>query len=274
MKSFKKEWKNIRQKIKSKELYLFLDLDGTLCPIRRRLDNVVLSSDKKNVLEKLNFIDGVSVAIVSGRKINDLKKIVGIKNLIYVGNHGFEAQGVGGHNTDVFLRKFTRYEALMKKIKQKLKKSLKKYKGVVVEDKGITLGVHYRQVTEKAFKEVKSVFENIIAPYETKKQVLIRPGKKVWEVRPPVNWNKGRMVSWIFGQVTKKRNGKMAAFCMGDDKTDEDMFKEFKGNKNVYTIKIGQKTDHSCAGYYLKNTTEVADLLKKLYRFKRRKESV
>ncbi|MBU0683583.1 MAG: trehalose-phosphatase [Candidatus Omnitrophota bacterium] len=274
MKSLKKEWNNFKRKIKSKEIYLFLDLDGTLCPLRRRIDNVVLSADKRMVLEKLNSLDNVSIAIVSGRKISDLQKIVGIKNLVYVGNHGFELQGFGGQKTVTFLKKFKRYEKLMNKIKTNLEKTLEKYNGVVVEDKGITLGVHYRQITQKMLKEVKCVFENVVAPYRNNGKVLIRSGKKVWEVRPPVNWNKGRMVSWIFAQVLKKRRINAAAFCMGDDKTDEDMFKEFKGNRKVCTIKIGKKIDHSNAGYYLENTTEVADFLKKLYRFKSRKESV
>ncbi|MBU2565687.1 MAG: trehalose-phosphatase, partial [Candidatus Thermoplasmatota archaeon] len=75
-------------KIKNKKLILLLDYDGTLTPIVSRPELAVLSDDMRDVLKKI--AKRYPLAIISGRSLEDVKKLVDVENIYYAGNHGFE----------------------------------------------------------------------------------------------------------------------------------------------------------------------------------------
>ncbi len=88
-----KDWNRIESRFKKATVPLFLDYDGTLTPIVDHPDRAVLSEQMKNVLISLSNLPGIRMAVVSGRSLSDLKKRIGIKKIVYVGNHGLEIEG-------------------------------------------------------------------------------------------------------------------------------------------------------------------------------------
>jgi len=259
-KNFLNQWNRIRPELKDSRLCLFLDFDGTLTPIRKHPRMVKLSTGTRRVLQELAADRGVYVAIVSGRDLGEVRKLVGVKDLVYVGNHGFEAKGP---KFSFAVPGALKAKGTMKEISRKLQEAFKPFKGVYIEDKGLSLSVHFRMVKKKRdLAEVKMLFGSVIVPYKFRSQIRVTPGKKVWEIRPPVDWDKGTMVLRLLDGQKKKARKKITPFYIGDDRTDEDVFKRM--GKDAYTIRVGSGKKQTSARYYLKNVTEVKALLRKV----------
>src|SRR3989338_7494622 len=82
-----------KRKLKDKYIFLFLDYDGTLTPIVEKPDKASISKRAKNLLESLSKNPVYKIAVISGRSLGDIRRRVGIKGIIYVGNHGIEIEG-------------------------------------------------------------------------------------------------------------------------------------------------------------------------------------
>lgn len=264
MEYFFKDWKRIQKTLDAKEIMLFLDYDGTLTPIAPTPAEAVIPNDVKKILSDLSRMPGCSVSVVSGRTLSELKKIIGIPGIYYAGNHGFEIAG-----PDISFESFMTPDVrqIMERIKMDLNKKLAGIPGIFLEDKYFTLSLHYRLVDTKKEPWVKKRFMQICAPLDKDKKIKISCGKKVLEVRPPVIWGKGNAVLWL---LTKRRHtvsGKdIVPVCVGDDVTDEDVFKAFKVKE--ITVVVG-KNKKSSARYYVENPSEVQRLLKQILDLRR-----
>lgn len=270
MKCFEREWSRVKQKISGKPVYLFLDFDGTLTSIRKRPGDVRLSKAARSVLKGLASEKSVNVAVISGRRLEEIKRLVGVKNIIYAGNHGLEA---GGPGFKFAAPKALKTKKIITELKKKLKKELRSFKGVIVEDKKLTLSVHFRMARPDKIDEIQKHFRKTTAPYLLRKHIVLTAGKMVLEVRPPIKWNKGKIVSKLLRKEQRKRKKKIIPFYIGDDKTDEDAFRML--GKSAYTVKVGRPGDKSSsAEYYLRRTGKVENFLKKLLAFKEREKHV
>ncbi len=236
--------------------FLFLDYDGTLTPIVKKPGMAELSRTRRNLLIKLARSPRFVVAIVSGRMLSDITKRVGIKGIYYVGNHGFEIIGPK--------LKFTHPKAMttkpiLRKIKQELLRRLRNINGIIIEDKVLTMSLHFRLVKTGDLKKVGRTFQEIIRPFRRAKKIRITRGKKVFEIRPNAKWHKGEAVLWLL----KKLGGRdrIIPVYIGDDVTDEDAFRALK--KQGTTFRVG-KTRKTHARYRLKDVAEVYRLLELL----------
>ncbi|MDP8299365.1 MAG: trehalose-phosphatase [Candidatus Tantalella remota] len=242
-------------------IYLFLDFDGTITPIQDHPDNVFLDDVVKGLIKDLADKSGVSVAIISGRELSDLEARVGIKNVVYAGNHGLEIKGPFGRRK---LGEAMSAIKVIEEVKIVLDEALAGTDKVYIEDKGLTLSVHFRMVEEKLQGKVEADFATAIDPFLLSKKVRVTRGKKVLEVRPPIDWHKGKIVRYLL-EREKKRGVKIIPIYIGDDVTDEDAFPEINAVSG-YSIKIVSDSKvKSNAEYYLKNTDEVRVLLSELY---------
>ena len=240
--------------------YLFLDFDGTLAPIRKDPEKAQPGKKVKDILKKLMGKNNISIALVSGRGIEDIKKRICFEEITYAGNHGFE---LSGPHLDFVFPSAKKSEKTMKAVGEKLRGRLKDIKGVIVEDKRFSLSVHYRMVDKKYVSGVVQEVERVADPYLKKHKIKVTKGKKVIEIRPPAAWDKGRAVKKLLKEEEKRIKKKIVPLCMGDDKTDEDIFKLFKSRG--YTVKITKDPhEKSEARYYLKNITEVREFLSKI----------
>ncbi len=262
-------WGKIKAALADREIRLFLDFDGTLAPIRKHPDNAALSADRRRLLERLASLEDVTVAIVTGRSVRDIRRLVRIRNAVYIGNHGFELKRPG---SALFRMGNARTEKTMKTLAGALKRAFAREKGVLVDDKGITLAVHFRMARPGSKKTVEKIFRKTISPYVSRAQVTVTRGKKVWEIRPPVRWNKGMMVlkEIRVREAASDLKRKAAIFYIGDDKTDEDAFRLLSRRSGAYTVKVGKtKTEKTAARYGVRNTGEVEKLLRELYALKK-----
>ncbi len=249
------DWERISNAVKDKLIYLFLDYDGTLTNIVDDPKKAFLAKETKKLLRRLSGLPGFKLSIISGRALDDIKNRVGLKGLIYFGNHGLEATGPGVRFKSSVS---ARHRKALKKIKSILEKALHIFKGVVVEDKGPSLSVHYRLADKKHIPFVKTVFYSITRPYEIRRDINTTTGKMTLEVIPDVKWDKGKAVLWLL-----KSDKKAFPIYIGDDVTDENAFKVLK-NKGI-TVCVGKRYNTS-AGFYLKNPQEVVKLLRFIWK--------
>jgi len=250
-------WDKLKEQLSNKYIMLFLDYDGTLASIVNAPGKAVISPETKRLLNSLSQMVNCKVAIISGRTLVDIKKRVGLKNIIYSGNHGFQIEGPKiKHELAVPVG----YKKALQCIKAQLKKKLSGIKGAFVEDKNLSLALHFRLADREQWASIKTIFHETIIIYLVKNKIKIKSGKKVFEVRPPLPWDKGKVVLWLLArQEALSKSQAIIPVYIGDDVTDEDAFKALR-NRGL-TIFVGQ-TDFSQAKYYVKDVREVHDFLK------------
>jgi trehalose 6-phosphate phosphatase len=229
------------------QILLVLDFDGTIAPIVETPELAKLPEATRSVLDLLNREPGVTLAIISGRALADVKRRVGI-DLIYAGNHGLEIEGPGMSFRYPGLAKT---EPILDKIAVDLAEGLKSIRGVLIENKRSSLSIHFRQVDDSKIPLVLKAVESACIPSED--SVELHGGKKVLEVRPKVDWNKGKAVEWILRQVGAEGT---LPICIGDDKTDEDMFRALPSS---VSIKVG--SEPTTARYRVSDPDEVRFIL-------------
>lgn len=250
------DWKRISFKIQnSPYVFLFFDYDGTLTTIVSRPGLAGFPRTVKSLIKRLQKDPKFIVSIISGRSLANIKAMVGLKGIIYAGNHGLEIEGRGiKFSKCISLGSF---RPLIRKIAASLRKEFKGVKGIIVEDKGATLSVHYRLAASDVIALIKKKFYRTVNPYVYSKRVKISYGKKVLEVRPNLDWDKGEAVRWLL-----KRKKKALPLCLGDDVTDMDAFKAIKGRG--ISIFVGSPKRGIKADYFLKSPKDVERFIERL----------
>src|SRR5687768_9760478 len=137
-------WEQIFRKLsRAPQRLLLFDYDGTLAPLCDRPSEAKLSRMIRFGLHRLAHQPGSSVGIVSGRQIDDVRRLVGIPGLIYVGNHGLEIEGSGWG----FLYPVTNDRLrVLQQLITTATPLIKPFKGAWFENKKWTLSLHYRLV--------------------------------------------------------------------------------------------------------------------------------
>ncbi len=254
-------WGSVEQKLKrANRLLLLLDYDGTLTPIVRRPQQARLDRQTKKWLRCTARLPRVTVAIVSGRALSDVSNLVSLRNVYYAGNHGLEIRAGK--------RKFVHPIALqarstLRTIARQLKRTLRDTSGATIDDKELTLSVHYRRVKRGQIGLVKQRLMSVLRPFLSNSSVRTMKGKKVIEVRPNTGWNKGHAVGWLM-----KTFGNRPPFpvFIGDDITDEDAFRRLR--RKGLTVHVGKRSS-SHAEYYVRGTEDVCDLLRSICELRR-----
>ena len=261
-------WDELRPAIENQYLIICLDYDGTLTPICDKPWQAKLSSPTKVLLSELASFNDVKMAIVSGRSLADIKKFVGVPGLIYVGNHGLEIEGpqIMHVHPDAAVK-----EELFREISDKLKKSLR-IKGVIVENKKLSVAVHYRLIAKDHVSQAKNTFLRVAQPFLDQNELVIGEGKKVWEVRSALLWNKGTAVSWLTARFFAHCGESILPIYIGDDYTDEDALERIK--KNGIGVKVmSHLNEQTSANYFLLSPSEVLAFLKQVKEWKQLKRS-
>lgn len=200
---------------------LFLDYDGTLTPIVERPEDAVLPGDMRRVLERL--ARRYPVAVVSGRGRPDVEERVGLPGLYYAGSHGFDIAGPAG--ADVTFEAAAEVVPVVETVTRALEAELAAVPGAQVEPKRFTVAVHYRRVAPEDVERLEKIVERQVAAHPELRKA---GGKKVWEIRPAIDWDKGRAVQWLLAVVARARGltpGTILPVYLGDDETDEDAFR-------------------------------------------------
>jgi trehalose 6-phosphate phosphatase len=229
-----------------RHLLLGLDFDGTLAPIVPHPEDAQISQNTSAALEPLTSRQDVTVALVSGRALADLKTRINL-DAIFAGNHGLEISGLG---CDFLHPEAAAAQSDLQQLCDEIKARLAGIRGTLVEDKGLTAAVHTRNVADRDRNRVATVVSVVVSPHRHKFE--LREGKEIIEIRPRITWNKGAAMAWLRTRLEEslsksKVSGKFSVCYIGDDATDEDVFKIIAG----ITIRVG--TDCSTAARFMVN---------------------
>lgn len=256
---FASEYVKIGKAVFDRIPVLFLDYDGTLTPIVQHPEDAVISEEMKEVLKECAV--RLKVAAVSGRDMDDLKSRINIPDLIYAGSHGFRISGPDG----LYMEHEKTREILpeLDAMEDKLNRVFEgKAKGVKIERKRYAIAVHYRNAGEE---EVPLIRETVYGTVEGSDTLKIGEGKKIYEIKPALDWHKGKAVLWILDKLGMTDREKYIPIYIGDDVTDEDAYKALKGWG--IGIQVGPGAMPTEAEYRLKNIYQVRLFIKELGSF-------
>lgn len=235
---------------------VFLDYDGTLTPIVSRPEDAVLSEDMRDALKGLSGL--VTVAVVTGRDKEDVERLVGLDQLIYAGSHGYIITGPDGlfmehpHSGEIIPVLDRMEEALHKPVKERTR-------GVQIDRKRYAIGLHYRNARPGDEKVVYELAEEMLDKFPGHK---LGEGKKIVEIKPDLDWHKGKAVHWIMKALELQDKEDQVPVFIGDDITDEDAFRALEG-KGI-GILVGGHGRKTAAGFSLKNVYQVRVLFQRL----------
>ncbi len=192
------------------------DFDGTLAPIVPDPAAAEMPVELRHCLRSIASRRDVTLAVVSGRALEDLRRRVAIPGAVCAGNHGLEiAMGSDRfHAVDMSL-----HRPVLRMVLDRLRDRVTQVPGALVEDKGSTVTVHFRNVPQAQHRRVRGAVSAVAE--DAKDLVRMREGRKVLELRPRLDWNKGSAVKWIRERCG---HGSPLSCYLGDDETDEDAF--------------------------------------------------
>jgi trehalose 6-phosphate phosphatase len=226
------------------------DFDGTLAPIETDPTDSEILPENYELLKRLRDTENVRVAVVSGRALTDVRERVDIEGIAYAGNHGLELHRHGKTTVHPIARK---QQGTIGRICTALCDALDGIEGTAIENKSVTATVHYRKTPDKQISCVGETVDSVVSRLGGGR-IHRTGGKKIFELRPSVRWNKGMVVSLLAAD----HEGWLPVY-MGDDTTDESAFRAVSRGLPIY---VG--TESSNARYRISHQSEVADVLSAL----------
>ena len=230
-------------------LAVFLDYDGTLTPIVNQPEAAWLSESMRETLRSL--VARVPVAILSGRDLDDVRGRVHVDGIVYAGSHGFDIMGAGGLRRELG----GEYLPVLDAAEAELREALDEIPGAQLERKHFSVAAHYRNVNEDDAFRVAQAVDEVAARHRELRRIN---GKKVYELLPDIDWNKGKAVLWLLETLEVER-GKALPIYIGDDRTDEDAFRALE--KRGVAILVSEHPQATAANYCLTNPEEVEEFL-------------
>jgi trehalose 6-phosphate phosphatase len=229
---------------------LLCDIDGVLAPIVRRAEEARVSERVSVLLSRLARKFGL-VACVSGRSAADARRLVGVGGIAYAGSHGAELLEPGAARVRID-EAFQRWEGAVKEFVAERDGPQLRGLRVRIEDKGPIAALHWRGVPDE--EAARSRLEEVAAEAE-QEGLAVHWARKVLEVRPPVEFDKGRAVRSLVENASSR-----AALFAGDDTTDLDAFDALRRLQEEGTLEasvlVGVRSDEGPAAI-----VEQADLV-------------
>ena len=211
---------------------LFLDVDGTLLDIAMRPDEVAVSPGLKSVMLNAFRLSGGAVALISGRSLYDLDRLFAPMRFPAAGQHGVERRDSTGH----VVRLHDTLDRLNRAV-HALQAQVPQHRGVIVEHKGLSVALHYRQAPaarDWAHRTMRALHETLGPEFK------LVVGKMVWELRPGGR-DKGTAIADFMTELPFA--GRVPVF-IGDDDTDEDGFRVIN-QAHGHSIKVGEGTSRA-----------------------------
>ena len=238
-------WAEVSARLRAADhVALFLDFDGTLVPLRHRPGEVWLDAAVREAIQRLARRPRVTVCLISGRRLTDLRRRARISGVRYLGLHGFERKGRAHRATPEFLVR----------LKHSVGTRLGNLPGIRIEDKGFSFVVHYRGAGAAAVRRARVLLRECLRPYQGQCRLL--RGRKAWEILPAEVAGKGEAVRVVLAELDVSA----LPLYVGDDTADEAAFEALRGG---ITIRVGPAR-RTRARYRLRNPREVWDFLARL----------
>lgn len=234
-------------------LVVLLDFDGTLAPIADRPEEAAIPEATRRALDALMAMPGVGVAVVSGRGMADARERAAIPGIAYAGNHGMEIHGPG---IDRVHPEAAAARPMLDAAVRMLEPAVAAVPGAFVEDKGLTLSVHFRVAPRE---RVAGLTEAVARAAAMLPGLEMTAGKQVLEVRPAVDWHKGRAVLFLLEQMRPPAGAPV--LYLGDDRTDEDAFRALADHRLGEGVLVAEEPSaDTAATSWLRDPEEVGRL--------------
>jgi trehalose 6-phosphate phosphatase len=234
---------------------LFLDLDGTLLEIASRPEMVIVPEGLAGLLTRLAEQRGGALALVSGRRIAELDRLLQPWRGAAAGIHGAERRGADGSvATSGNVPADRKASAALDRLRPALSDLAARVPGVLLEDKGRTLAVHYRQAPDKA-EMIRSALDKLLREHGDTLRLIA--GKMVFELQPCHHGKHGAIAAFM---AETPFRGRVPVF-VGDDTTDEDGFAEVN-RRGGLSVRVGPEGDMTQAVCGLSSVSAVLDWLR------------
>ncbi|MGH7717983.1 MAG: trehalose-phosphatase [Gemmatimonadaceae bacterium] len=246
----------VAARLRGTPLVVMLDVDGTLAPIAQRPEDAAVPPETRRLVAALTARPGVTVALVSGRAAADARRMVSVANAWVIGNHGYEILGPDGE--ELVDPQNASYRSTVAQASRRLAGQVAPVRGVILEDKGWTLSIHYRLADPGVVPRLRTTIEETIKPFGLR----LTTGKQVFEVRPPARVDKGTAVLTLGLKLGAFRD-EGAVLFVGDDATDEDAFRALRARTpRAVTVRVTHdEARPTAAELEVGSPAEVRDLL-------------
>lgn len=230
---------------------VFLDYDGTLASITDHPRDAIMPKGTRGAIDRLAGL--CPTAVVSGRDLDDVRELVGVRGIHYAGSHGFEIVEPDGTRHV----RGEEFRPALERSAEALARRLGGVDGAWVERKGFAVAVHYRTLRNASDE---SRVERAVDDVRAGEPELRRTrGKKILELRPALDWDKGAAILAIL-DVMEPDGSAVTPIYIGDDVTDEDGFLALK-DRGIGIVVEGEDARDSFADYALADPAEVRRFL-------------
>ncbi|HEX2404934.1 MAG TPA: trehalose-phosphatase, partial [Acidimicrobiia bacterium] len=231
-------------------LAVFLDYDGTVTPIVPHPSQAVLSNATRSQLARLAAV--CPVAVISGRDRADVESMVGLAGIHYAGSHGFDISRPDGGNEE----RGAEFRPALEAAADELEQRISTIDGSWVEQKRYAVAVHFRQSAEDAEELISSAAQEVASGHP---ELRLAGGKKIFELRPNMEWDKGLALLHLLGVMGLDGND-VTALYIGDDETDEDVFRILDEGRGIGIV-VGTEHRETMADFALKDPDQVVEFL-------------
>lgn len=240
-----------------KRLLLMLDYDGTLVPFAPQPYLAQPGSEELEVLQQVAEREGIALAVISGRSLYDLEAMLPVEGVFLAGWHGAVLREPGGKARWLVDPSLCRtVMQVRERIKEVEAAGGGWPQGFWIEDKELSLAVHFRQALEKEAQMALERLLAAVAPLLEEHNLETLAGARVVEIRPR-GVNKGKAV-----EILLQMHPGYYPVYLGDDITDEDAFSALRGKG--LGVRVGEEERPSAASCRLRSCQEVVDFLRKL----------
>jgi alpha,alpha-trehalase len=249
----------VKELVATRRPVVFLDFDGTLSDITAHPDSATLVDGADEALRALAA--QCPVAVISGRDLADVRERVKVDGVWYAGSHGFELIAPDGTHHENAAGDVV---GSLAHAARRLSETLSDVTGIGVEHKRFAVAVHYRNADPKDVDRV------IVATRELGRSegLRITPGRKVIELRPDIDGDKGTTLNWLLQHIVGSVGadaGAVLPIYIGDDITDEDAFDAVQFDGVGIVVRHNEDGDRpSAALFSLESPSAVADFVRRL----------
>ncbi|WP_162619480.1 trehalose-phosphatase [Salinicola peritrichatus] len=246
----------IVRRLENKAPAIFLDYDGALRPMIARPEMALLDITMRETLDRLS--KKVFIGIISSRDLYDVADLMGSDNLVYTGSHGLDIAEPNGIRMEC--PEAIEHLPILDWAERRLRRQLATVEGVIVERKRFSIAVHYRLVSSENVNAIDNLVARVI---EMALPALRRTGgKKTFEIRPAVEWDKGKALLWLL-KTLDVNSSRLLPFCIGGDEADEDAFDVSQGKNGIGVI-VFSVSSLTTACFRLNDVADVKTVLDRL----------
>ena len=251
---------DLLRRVDGRAVAVFLDYDGTLTPIVGRPEDALLPAATLAAVEALSAV--AVVGIISGRDLDDVRAFVAAEGLWFAGSHGFDVLSPTGER-----REFPEGEAARPALdvaEGQLAGVIGAFEGAWVERKRFAIAVHHRAMAPELTPSLREAVATVAAGHD---ELRMTGGKMIFELRPAVEWDKGKALHWLLDAAGLDPDTTTAVY-VGDDETDEDAFDAVR-DIGIGVV-AGDEDRETAAHYRLDDPDRVRGFLEALAAWARR----